>query len=706
MTKTSRNLSTAGDLRNTLKSARRIMRKDKGISGDLDRLPMLTWLLFLKFLDDHDRLREDEAKLSGKSFRGVIDSPYRWRDWAAKEDGITGDRLLAFVNSEETDLPDGGYGPGLFAYLRSLEGNGDDGRRDVVATVFKGISNRMASGYLLRDVINRVGHIHFDSSEEVHTLSLLYEAMLKEMRDASEDGGEFYTPRPLVRVIVDVVHPVLGETILDPACGTGGFLVEAHKTIAKQCNTVQEWKMLRDRTLFGIEPKPLPYLLVQMNLLLHGIDRPIISNDNALATPLRELGDSSRVDIIMTNPPFGGEEEKGILGNFPPDKQTSETALLFLQLIMRRLRRKPGPGRAAVIVPDGVLAAKGVGARVKQELLENFNLHTVLRLPEGVFSPYTSIPTNVLFFDRSSPTSEIWFFEHPLPAELKRYTKTKPLRYEEFELFKGAIKKRATSENSWIVTVDQVKEGNYNLDVKNPLRKGESLDRPLSQILSLLQEDAARVGVSLEDVLAIGQWEKLLVMSAKTWKKHRISSLLQLTKRLEELSPDTLYGLLGVQLSGKGPFLRERKMGSEIGASRLSRVEAGEFIYSRLFAWKGAFGIVPQEFDGCYVSGEFPTFAINQDVVLPQFLRLYFSRSSVWAEVEKLCQGTTKGSRNRFKKVRFLAMEISVPDLASQRTIVELARQTAIAGAKTLTVAEAVRNLPLQALAHLYDGQL
>src|SRR2546422_3327909 len=322
---------TAQSLGSLIKSARDIMRKDKGLNGDLDRLPMLTWIMFLKFLDDLELQRETEAELAGKKFQRAIDPPYRWRDWANNPAGITGDELISFVNNEEAVRPDGSRGPGLFAYLRGLTGRNGGDRRDVIATVFKGTINRMINGYLLRDVINKVSGIHFGSSEELHTLGALYETMLREMRDAAGDSGEFYTPRPVVRFMVQVVDPKLGETILDPACGTGGFLVEAFTHLEKQCRTVQDRQVLQRQSIIGGEAKSLPYLLAQMNLLLHGLESPRIDPGNSLRFPLREIGDKDRVDVIMTNPPFGGEEERGLLSNLPEDKQASETALLFLQ---------------------------------------------------------------------------------------------------------------------------------------------------------------------------------------------------------------------------------------------------------------------------------------------------------------------------------------------------------------------------------------
>ena len=501
--------TTAQQLGSLIKSCRDIMRKDKGLNGDLDRLPMLTWVMFLKFLDDMERVREDEAVLKGEKFKPGIEAPYRWRDWAARPEGITGPELIAFVNQDEAVRPDGKRSAGLFAYLKSLESRNGD-RRDVIARVFEGTVNRMINGYLLRDVINKVNDIHFTSSEETHTLGHFYESMLKEMRDAAGDSGEFYTPRAVVKFIVSVIDPKLGETVLDPACGTGGFLTEAFDHLKQQAKSTADYRRLQKGTLFGIEAKSLPYLLCQMNLLLHGLEYPDIDPGNALRNPLREIGDKDRVDIIMTNPPFGGEEERGILSNFPEDKQTAETALLFLQLIMRKLRRPvrgAEPGRCGMVVPNGVLFGDGVCARIKEELLKEFNLHTIVRLPNGVFAPYTSIPTNLLFFDRSGPTRNIWFYEQPLPEGRKNYTKTKPMQFEEFAGCIAWWKKRKEGDQAWKVAAKDVLKYDesgalvsVNLDIKSPNSKVELEHLPPEQLADDILKKEQRIAELMEEI--------------------------------------------------------------------------------------------------------------------------------------------------------------------------------------------------------------
>src|SRR5579871_954527 len=482
--------TTAQRLDSVIKSARNKMRKDRELKTDLTRLPTLTWLMFLKFVDDMERVHEDEAVLAGDTYRTLIDPPYRWRDWASDSAGITGPDLLSFINGEQTVRADGTKGPGLFTYLRSLRGNGEGRqRRDVVSAVFRDLRNYATSGYVLRDVINLVNDIHFDSTEDIQTLGRMYETLLREMRDAAGQNGEFYTPRPVVRLMVEVINPKLGEVVLDPACGTGGFLAAAFDHMRPQAGTVEKREILQGKTLRGGEDSSLPFLLAQMNLLLHGIEAPDIEFGNALRFRLTEIGERDRVEVILTNPPFGGEEEAGILANFPDDRRTAETALLFLQLIMRRLKRG-GLGRAAVVVPHGILFGDGIAARIKADLLEQFNLHTVVRLPDGTFAPYTDIPTNIIFFDTSGPTRDIWYWEQPLPEGRRKYSKTLPLQYEEFAGCRAWWFDREEGAQAWKVSgpdlIKRDEQGRVvavDLDLRNPHALDVTDHRPAGQII-------------------------------------------------------------------------------------------------------------------------------------------------------------------------------------------------------------------------------
>lgn len=669
--RTVNNATTAQSLANLIKSCRDIMRKDKGLTTDLDRLPMLTWVMFLKFLDDLEQFRETEAKLEGKRFRPAIETPYRWRDWGAKADGITGDALIAFIQNDEAVRPDGTKGAGLFAYLRSLTGPNGGDRRDVIRTVFQGTVNRMLNGYLLRDMLNKVSNIHFTSTEEIYTLGHLYESMLKEMRDAAGENGEFYTPRPLVKFIVTVANPHLGEIVLDPACGTGGFLAEAFEHMKKQCKTAEDQQRLQRETLFGIEAKPLPYLLCQMNLLLHGVETPNIDPLNALRFPLREIGDKDRVDVIVTNPPFGGEEERGILGNFPEDKQTAETALLFLQLIMRKLRRHPNPGRAAVVVPESVIGDKGVAARVRKELVEEFNLHTIVRLPKGVFEPYSDIQTNVFFFDRTSPTKGIWFYEHIVPEDRSgmrdpRYTRSMPLRFEELQPVLGWWPCRKPTAQAWYVPIEDVIAKDYSLDYRNPTtREADMVDA--EHIVSSVK---APLEKSLEVWGQLKSKQPILdLIDPAAWPKRALGELLSQVRHEAAIEDAIAYKQITVRLYGKGAVLRGVLLGAEIRTRPQFVARAEQLIMSRIDARNGAFAIVPSDLDGAVVTQDFPLFEVNRDVVEPEFLPVLLRSHRFLEACKRASRGTT--NRKRLRESAFLEEKVALPDRETRLLVIE-----------------------------------
>jgi len=472
--------SPQAKLASVIKAARDAMRKDAGLNGDIDRIPQLAWMLFLKAFDGLEENRE----ITDAKYRPAIEAPFRWRDWAADPNGATGDTLVEFVNTQ------------LLPYLRGLSGTGAHDPRDVLAAVFKETNNRMLSGYLLRDVVNKVDEINFASSDDIHTMAHLYESMLKDMRDAAGDSGEFYTPRPVIRFMVQQVGPQLGEIISDPACGTGGFLVEALEELEPKVETTQQLRKLHEN-LRGVEKKPLPYLLGMMNLVLHGVGNPNVVRGNALGSPITQISRADRVDVVLTNPPFGGEEEKSIQANFPADKQTAETAWLFLQLVIRRL--KDG-GRCGIVVPNGILFGDGVGARIKEQLLTECNLHTVVRLPDGVFEPYTAIPSNLLFFDKTGRTKEVWFYEIAPPEGRKKYSKTKPMRFEEFADCRTWWNDRTENERAWRVPIADVEEKGWNLDLRNPHGPEDLAHRPPGELLDELVQIEHEILAVLEDL--------------------------------------------------------------------------------------------------------------------------------------------------------------------------------------------------------------
>ncbi len=675
--------TTAQELKTLIKSARDIMRKDKGLSGELDRIPMLTWIMFLKFLDDMEHIRESEAELAGKDFHPLVEEPYRWRDWAADEGGITGDDLINFINLEEANLPDNTKGQGLFHYLRNLRSADGKGREDVIATVFRGIINRIQSGYLLRDVVNKVNSIHFDASEEMHTLSRFYETMLKEMRDAAGDSGEFYTPRPVVKFIVAVTNLQLGETVLDPACGTGGFLVEAFTHLEKQCPTIATRQTLQESTIYGIEAKPMSYLLGQMNLLLHGLENPQINFGNSLTVKrYNEIGDSDRYDVILTNPPFGGEEEVSVKNYFPTNMQTAETALLFLQIIMRRLKRpernKGKPGRAAVVVPNGTLFEDGVCARIKEELLTNFNLHTIVRLPKGVFAPYTGIPTNLLFFNRSHPTKEIWFYEIPLPDGWKSYSKTKPMKFEGFsdciEWF-HPIAERQENEYAWKVNVKDVlkydeegKIASVDLDLKNP-NSAETLDLlpPIEIVKSITRKEQSILELMEEIRLKCVSVYNDALKPNESWN----------IKYVSELCEKPQYGYTASATTEQiGPrFLRITDI--QNGSVNWETVpycdcpKPEKYLLQKddiLFARTGPTGrsFLVEE---CPIA-VFASYLIRLRVcewVTPQYLYAFFQSPYYWAQVLENTIGSAQPNCNATKLAN---LKVPIPPPAEQQSIV------------------------------------
>ncbi len=435
----------------TIKSIQNTMRKDAGVNGDAQRIEQLVWMFFLKILD----AQEEEQELMEESFRSPLPEELRWRNWAADDEGITGEALLDFVNNK------------LFPTLKDLPITAPHSMAGVVRSVFEDAHNFMKNGTLLRQVVNALNEIDFNSSQDRHLFGDIYETILKDLQSAGH-AGEFYTPRGVTQFIVDMVDIKLGETVFDPACGTGGFLTSTIDTVrAKQVHSATDEETLQ-KSIRGIEKKPLPHLLAVTNMLLHGIQVPSnIRHDNTLARPTRDYGPQDRVDVIVTNPPFGGKEEDGIDSNFPAAFRTSETADLFLYLIVHLL--KPG-GRAGVVLPDGTLFGDGVTARIKERLMDQCNLHTIVKLPKGVFAPYTSIKTNILFFTKGVPTTDIWYFEHPYPDGYKSYSKTKPIRIEEFDLEKSWWNDREESELAWKVTAKSVKDNGYNLDIDNPNR--------------------------------------------------------------------------------------------------------------------------------------------------------------------------------------------------------------------------------------------
>ncbi|MGY0145209.1 N-6 DNA methylase [Edwardsiella tarda] len=472
-----------------IKSIQDIMRKDAGIDGDAQRLGQLSWLLFLKVFD----AQEEELEFEQDDYRSPIPARLLWRNWAADSEGLTGDALLDFVNND------------LFDSLKNLPATITHNPRGyVVREAFSDAFNYMKNGTLLKQVINKLNEIDFTDSNERHLFGDIYEQILRDLQSAG-NAGEFYTPRAVTRFMVDRLDPQLGERIMDPACGTGGFLACAVDHLKERyVHSAADHQILQQQIL-GVEKKQLPHLLCTTNMLLHGIEVPVqIRHGNTLDKPLSSW--DSDIDVILTNPPFGGTEEDGIEQNFPTDLRTRETADLFLQLIIEVLKKG---GRAAVVLPDGTLFGEGVKTKIKQLLTTECNLHTIVRLPNGVFAPYTGIKTNILFFTKGQPTQDVWFYQHPYPAGVKNYSKTKPMRFEEFEAEinwwgdeADGFAARVESEQAWKVSIDTIIERSFNLDIKNPY-VGEQVSHDPDELLARYAKEQTEIQTLRDQLNAI-----------------------------------------------------------------------------------------------------------------------------------------------------------------------------------------------------------
>jgi type I restriction enzyme M protein len=471
-----------------IKSIQDIMRKDVGVDGDAQRISQLVWMFFLKIYDD----REAEIELLEDDYKSPLPEFLRWRNWAADPEGITGDGLNDFVNQQ------------LFPTLKTkLNVSGDNAARAlVIRNVFEDAYNYMKSGTLMRQVVNKICEINFNNTQDRHTFGSIYEQILKDLQNAG-NAGEFYTPRAVTRFIVDRIDPKLADSVLDPACGTGGFLACTieHKR-AKYVNNSDDETVVVS-SIHGVEKKSLPHLLCTTNMILHGIDTPTqIEHDNMLSRrAYKDYGEDDRVNVIVTNPPFGGMEEDGVENQFPATLRTRETADLFMALVVKLLKTH---GRAAVVLPDGFLFGEGMKTRLKQMLLEVCHLHTIVRLPNGVFNPYTSIKTNILFFTKKPEsewpaTKEVWFYEHPYPEGVSNYNKSRPMQLEEFEPecdWWGSeidgFKTRVETSQAWKVSIDEIAARNYNLDMKNP-HVGEQISHDPEELLAQFEAQQADV---------------------------------------------------------------------------------------------------------------------------------------------------------------------------------------------------------------------
>jgi type I restriction enzyme M protein len=452
-----------------IKSIRDIMWQDTGLNGDAQRIEQLGWMLFLKIFSDKDR----ELELMDDNYKSPIPKEFHWikekGNWAGDDEGITGDELQAFVDQK------------LFPAMRNIDLSVGNGRALIVREVFAGNNNYMKSGINIRKVLNKLNELDFNIAKERHAFGEMYETILKDLQSAGK-SGEYYTPRAITHFITDMINPKLGEKILDPSCGTAGYLTSAIEHLKLQANSVEERQSIQEN-IMGWEYKPLPFLLATTNLILHDIELPKIIFRDSLDQPLTSYRERDRVDVILANPPFGGIVANNNEKNFPQNFRTKESADLFLVLMIHLLKNG---GRAGIVLPDGSLTGEGIKLRVRQKLLEECNLHTIIRLPNSVFQPYATVATNLLFFDKGKPTKEVWYYEHSLPQGQKSYSKTKPIRVEEFKPIKEWWNNRTESELAWKVDIQNIIDRGYDLDIKNPHKEEETHQHTSAELMELL----------------------------------------------------------------------------------------------------------------------------------------------------------------------------------------------------------------------------
>lgn len=476
-------------LNNVVKRLQDIMRNDAGINGDAQRIEQMTWLLFLKVYDAKEGIWE----IDDDNYQSIIPEKFRWRNWAVDDksgSALTGDALLNFVNTE------------LFPHLKNIEVDETTPMSKlVVKATFEDSYNYMKDGVLLRQVINVIDEIDFTEYEERHAFNEIYEQILKDLQSAG-NAGEFYTPRAVTDFMVKMINPQLGEQIADFACGTGGFLTSALKHLSPQVQTVKD-KNIYCNCVYGIEKKALPYLLCATNLLLHDIDQPKVIHGNSLEKNVRDYTDDEKFDVILMNPPYGGNEKYIVKQNFPTALRSSETADLFMSVIMYRLKRN---GRVAIVLPDGFLfGTDNAKTAIKEKLLSEFNLHTIVRLPHSVFAPYTSITTNLLFFDNTKPTEKVWVYRMDMPEGYKNFSKTKPIKLEHFApVIEWWNNRQAIEEDGFdkakCYPIEEIKAGNYNLDLCGYPHIEEEILEP-DVLISQYQEKRASLNANIDSIL-------------------------------------------------------------------------------------------------------------------------------------------------------------------------------------------------------------
>lgn len=623
-----------------ISSIRNIMRQDRGISGDAQRLEQLGWMLFLKIMDDKDQ----ELEVIKDNYVSVIPEKFQWRNWAINPEGITGDELINFIDSNEPT------NKGLFLSLREIKSSTNPKRAMIVKEVFDGTNNYMKSGYEMRKVINKLNEIDFTKSEDKHVFGNIYESILQELRDAG-NKGEYYTPRAVTQLMTMMTDPKLGEKVLDPAAGTGGFLTAAIDHVRDNYVKTVDDETLLQNSITGWELKPVAYVLGLTNLILHEIDVPDYHYIDSLKKEYNSIGKKDQVDVILANPPFGASIADGVETNFPSNFRSKESAQLFLAMMVQLLNSK---GRAAVVLPDGCV--KGDGARIRERLLQTCNLHTIIKLPETAFFPAT-VSTNLLFFEKGEPTSDIWYYQHKFPEGQKSYSKTKPIDFKEFDELIAWWHNRKLQENAWKINVKDLID--FDLDIKNQVTTEKSkIDVPST---------IERIKIESQSInRLISEFEIRAISNSNEVKP--IRSFLKRVKNPIDIEDDKTYKRVTIKTNHNGISLRDEEIGIKIGTKKQFTVKPNQFLLSKIDARNGAFGIVPNDLNDAIITGNFWTYDVDKSIVDINWF-LYFTESHHFIDI---CKTASTGSTHRkyLDETKFLNHKIKVPTLKEQKAIV------------------------------------
>ena len=625
-----------------ISSIRNIMRQDRGISGDAQRLEQLGWMLFLKIMDDKDQ----ELEIIKDNYVSVIPEKFQWRNWASNPEGITGDELLNFIDSNEPT------NKGLFATLRNVSSPANPQRAMIVKEVFDGSNNYMKSGFEMRKVINKLNEVNFTKSEDKHIFGNIYESILQELRDAG-NKGEYYTPRAVTQLMTQMTDPKLGEKVLDPAAGTGGFLTAAIDHVRENYVKTVDDEAILQTSIQGWELKPVAYVLGLTNLILHEIDVPDYHYIDSLKTEYNSIGRKDQVDVILANPPFGASIAEGVETNFPANFRSKESAQLFLALMVQLMKTN---GRTAVVLPDGCV--KGDGARIRERLLQDCNLHTIVKLPETAFFPAT-VSTNLLFFEKGTPTKEIWYYQHKLPEGQKSYSKQKPIKFEEFAPIVEWWNNREENENAYKISIEDLKD--FDLDVKNPNKSIEKTTFNVPEIVNNLKSKTKEITSLIND----------FQHSSNNYDSELkpIKSFLNRIKVPIDIEDNKRYKRVTIKTNHNGISLRDEEIGGKIGTKKQFTVKPNQFLLSKIDARNGAFGIVPNELDNAIITGNFWTYEVDKEIVDINWF-LLFTESQQFIEI---CKTASTGSTHRkyLDETKFLNHKINVPTIIEQKEIVE-----------------------------------